>query len=215
VAHPEELVGVRAARTPFDGGYRVSYAAYQRLRASTPEAPLLARASSGGADLELPNRALGKPSCELVSDNYFTVLGVVPSAGRMFIRADGHQAQGEWPAVLRYDFARNTFGSAQQAVGQHMLLNSPPFVVIGVAQSRFLGVVTGYAPDIWLPLEVQSTGGFDTAFDSLGPGHGVMLGKPWYNQPIIFWLTLIARIPPGRRAAVVAKWDQVFYPDRV
>ncbi|HEY1803550.1 MAG TPA: ABC transporter permease [Terracidiphilus sp.] len=214
VDHPDELVAVRAARTPFDQGYQVSYSAYQRLRASTSEAPLLARAVSGAADLELPDRAMSKPDCELVSDNYFSVLGVVPAAGRFFIEADARQVQGEWPAVLRYDFARNAFASAQQAVGQHMLLNGRSFVVIGVANRRFLGVVTGYAPDIWLPLEVQSTGGFDTGFDSLGPGHGVMLSKPWYNQPTIFWLSLIARIPPEHRAQVVAKWDQVFRPDR-
>jgi predicted permease len=214
VPHPEELVGVNAARTPFDQEWLVSYSAYQRLRAATPEAPLLASASSG-ADLELPNRVLTKHSCELVSDNYFSVLGVIPAAGRLFIQADARQGQGEWPAVLRYDFARDTFGSAQQAVGQHILLNGRLFVVIGVAHKRFLGVVTGDAPDFWLPLALQSTHGFDTAFDSLGPGHDVALDKPWYSQPTIFWLTLMARIPPERRPAVVAQWDQVFRPDRV
>jgi predicted permease len=215
VSHPEELTVVHAAITPFDRDWAVSYPAYQRLRASSPEAPLLARASSGRADLELPNRAMSKPSCELVSDNYFSVLGVIPAAGRMFIEADARLGQGEWPAVLRYDFARETFGSAQQAVGQHMLLNGRSFVVIGVAHQRFLGVVTGYAPDIWLPLALQSTGGFDAPFDSLGPGHDVALSKPWQNQPTIFWLDLIARIPPQHRAASAAKWDQVFGPDRV
>ena len=148
----------------------VSYPAYQRLRASTPDVPLLASATSGNADLELPNRVMTKPSCELVSDNYFNVLGVTPAAGRLFVQSDAGQAQGEWPAVLRYDFARDTFGSAQQAVGQHMRLNGRSFVVVGVAHRRFLGLYTGYASDIWLPLALQSTGGFDTGFDSLGPG---------------------------------------------
>ena len=215
VAHPEELVGVHAALTPFDEDWMVSYPAYQRLRASTPDVPLIASADSGQADLELPNRAVTKLSCELVSDNYFSGLGVTPAAGRLFIQADASQQQGEWPAVLRFDFARNTFGSAQQAVGQRMLLNGRPFVVIGVAHRRFLGLSTGYAPDIWVPLALQSTGGFDTGFDSLGPGHDVTLGKPWYNQPTIFWLTLTARIPRSHRAAVIARWDHAFQQDRV
>ncbi|MGA8728188.1 MAG: ABC transporter permease, partial [Terracidiphilus sp.] len=214
VAHPEELVGVHAARTPFDQAWLVSYSAYLRLRASTPEIPLLARTTSVREDLELPNGAQEKPSCEMVSDNYFSVLGVVPAAGRFFIQAEAAQGQGQWPAVLRYDFARNIFGSAQQAVGQHMSLNGRPAVVIGVASRRFLGVVTGYASDIWLPLALQSTGGFDRAFDSLGPGHDVNLHKPWYNQPTIFWLSLMARVPLERRTAVTAKWNQVFSPDR-
>ena len=213
VAHPEEIVGVHAARTPFDQAWLVSNSAYLRLRASTPEVPLLARTTSVREDLELSNGVQEKPSCEMVSDNYFSVLGVVPAAGRFFIQAEAAQGQGEWPAVLRYDFARDTFGSAQQAVGQHMFLNGRPSVVIGVASRRFLGVVTGYASDIWLPLALQSTGGFDRAFDSLGPGHGVVLSKPWYNQPTIFWLSLMARVPE-RRAAVAAEWDRVFSPDR-
>ena len=214
VAHPGEIVGVHAARTPFDQAWLVSYFAYLRLRASTPEVPLLARTTSVREDLELPNGVQEKPSCEMVSDNYFNVLGVVPAAGRFFIQAEAAQGQGEWPAVLRYDFARDTFGSAQQAVGQHMFLNGRPSVVIGVASSRFLGVVTGYASDIWLPLALQTTGGFDRAVDSLGPGYDVNFHKPWYNQPTIFWLTLIARVPPERRAAVASRWDQVFRPDR-
>ena len=122
--------------------------------------------------------------------------------------------QDEWPVVLRYDFARNTFGSAQQAVGQHIVLNGRAFVVIGVAHRRFLGDTTGFAPDIWLPLALQSTGAFAVSWDSLGPGHDVSLDKPWYNQPTIFWLALTARIPPERRAAVLAHWDQVFRNDR-
>ena len=214
VAHPEELVGVRAARTPFDQAWLVSTPAYERLRASTPEALLLARTNSAQEGLQLPNGALGKPSVEMVSDNFFDVLGVVPTAGRFFSREEAAQGQSEWPAVLRYEFARETFGSAQEAVGQHFLLNGRAFVVIGVAGRGFLGVVTGYAPDIWMPLALQSTGGFDRAFDSLGPGHDVNLGKPWYNQPTIFWLTLMARVPAERRVAVAAKWDQVFRPDR-
>lgn len=214
VPHPEELVSVHAARTPFDQSWLVSYSAYLRLRVSTPDIPLLARTTSVREDLELPNGAQEKPSCEMVSDNYFNVLGVVPVAGRFFIQAEAAQGQGVWPAVLRYDFARDTFGSAQQAVGQHFLLNGRPSVVIGVASRRFLGVVTGSASDIWLPLALQSTGGFDRAFDSLGPGHGVDLSKPWYNQSTIFWLSLVARVPPERRAAVAARWDQVFRQDR-
>jgi hypothetical protein len=132
----------------------------------------------------------------------------------LFVQADERLGQDEWPVVLRFDFARSTFGSAQQAVGQHILLNDRAFVVIGVANRRFLGDVTGFAPDIWMPLALQSTGAFAFSWDSLGPGHDVSLDKPWYNQPTIFWLVLMARIPPERRAAVLAHWDQVFRNDR-
>jgi predicted permease len=215
ISHPEEIVNIHAAPTPFDQAWLVSTSAYESLRASTPEVPLLAHTDTAQEGLELPNGTLGNPSCEMVSDNYFDVLGVVPAVGRFFTREEAAQSQSEWPAVLRYEFASKTFGSAQQAVGKHFLLNGRPFVVIGVARRDFLGVANGYAPDLWMPLALQSTGGFDRNFDSLGPGHDVTLSKPWYDQPTIFWLSLMARVPAERRAAVTAKWDQVFRPDRV
>jgi predicted permease len=214
VPHPEELVRIHAARTPFDQSWTISYPAYQRLRAATPNVPLMATAYAQDATLELPNRTSITAACMLVSGNYFAGLGVVPAAGRLFAQVDERMGQDEWPVVLRYDFARNTFGAAQQAVGRHVRLNSRAFVVIGVAHRRFLGDITGFAPDMWLPLALQSSGAFAVPWDSLGPGHDVKLDKPWYNQPTIFWLALTARIPPERRAAVLAHWDQVFREDR-
>ena len=214
VPHPEEVVRIHAARSPFDQSWTISYPAYQRLRAATPDVPLMATAYAWAATLEIPNRASMMASCTPVSDNYFSGLGVAPAAGRLFVQADERLGQDEWPVVLRFDFARSTFGSAQLAVGQHILLNDRAFVVIGVANRRFLGDVTGFAPDIWMPLALQSTGAFAFSWDSLGPGHDVSLDKPWYNQPTIFWLVLMARIPPERRAAVLAHWDQVFRNDR-
>ena len=214
VPHPEEVVRVQGARSPFDQSWTISFPAYQRLRASTPDIPLMASAYAQDATLDLPGRAPIDAACTLVSDNYFTGLGVSPAAGRLFVQADERMGQGEWPVVLRYDFARNTFGSAQQAVGQHILLNHRAFVVIGVAHRKFLGDRTGYAPDIWAPLALQSAAALAVPFDSLGPGHDVSLDKPWYNQPTIFWLVLMARIPVDHRAAVLAHWDQVFRNDR-
>lgn len=214
VPHPEELVRIRAARTPFDQSWSVSYPAYQRLRAATPDIPLVATAYAADATLQLPDRTPVNAALAPVSGNYFSGLGVVPAAGRFFVDSDDRIGQAEWPAVLRYDFARNTFGSAQNAIGQHVLLNGRVFLVIGVAQRRFLGDVTGRAPDVWVPLSVQSTGAFALPWDSLGPGHDVFLDKPWYNQPTIFWLFLTARVPSQHRAAIFARWDQAFRGDR-
>ncbi|WP_109485962.1 ABC transporter permease [Occallatibacter savannae] len=214
VPHPDELVRVHVARTPFDQSWSISYPAYQRLRAATPEVPLVATAYAADATLELPGRASTSASLAPVSANYFSGFGLIPAAGRFFIESDDRIGQSEWPAVLRYDFARSTFGSAQNAIGQRVLLNRRAFIVIGVAQRRFLGDITGRAPDVWIPLSVQSTGAFAFPWDSLGPGHNVSLEKPWYNQPTIFWLFLTARIPAERRSAVFARLDQAFRSDR-
>lgn len=215
VAHPEELVAVHAAKTPFDGAWMVSYAAYHRLRASTAsDVPLLARTGFDEGILQISNEGPSKARYELVSDNFFNVLGVGPSAGRLFIDADARADQGEWPGVVRYGFARDMFALPEKAIGKHVRINGVPVVIVGVADRRFLGVITGYAPDVWLPLEAESTGQLGVAFDSLGPGHDVDLEKPWQNQPTIFWLSLMARIPADRRDAVAAQWNGAFQGDR-
>src|ERR1700756_5173752 len=54
VPHPEEVVRIHAARSPFDQSWQVSYPAYQRLRAATPDVPLMATAYVFGTRLELP-----------------------------------------------------------------------------------------------------------------------------------------------------------------
>ena len=214
VPKPAEVVRVHAARSPFDQSWTISYPAYQRLREATPDIPLMATSFANDAQFQLPKRSPIQVACEPVSDNYFSGLGVTPAAGRLFVQADERMGQGEWPAVLRYEFARNTFGSAAQAVGQHFLLNNKQFLVVGVARRGFLGDVTGSAPNVWFPLALQTTGAFAIPWDSLGPGHDVSLDKPWYNQPTIFWLFLTARIQPERRGAALAHWDQVFRRDR-
>ncbi|HEV2215108.1 MAG TPA: ABC transporter permease, partial [Terracidiphilus sp.] len=109
VPHPEDVVRIHVARTPFDQSWTVSYPAYQRLRAATPDIPLMATAYAWDAGFELSNRVSIKVSCALVSDKYFSGLGVAPAAGRLFVEADERMGQDEWPAVLRYDFARSTF----------------------------------------------------------------------------------------------------------
>ena len=123
IPHPEEVVRIHAARSPFDQSWTISYPAYQRLRAATPDVPLMATAYAEAATFAVSGRAPVKAASTLVSDNYFSGLGVAPAAGRLFVAADERLGQGEWPVVLRYDFARNTFGSAEQAVGQHVLVN--------------------------------------------------------------------------------------------
>lgn len=216
VAQPEEIVAVHAAKTPFDTGFQVSYAAYRRLLASTAvEAPLIACTGNGSAKLQsqFTTDDSFKARYQLVSDNFFGVLGVPTAAGRVFIQADAAQEQSEWPAVVRYEFARDYFGSAQKAVGQHVRLNGIAVSIVGVADRRFFGLDPGSPPDFWLPLEANSAH-FWVGFDSLGPGYGIHLKESWLNQPGVFWLTLVARIPADRRREVAAKWDQVFRADR-
>ncbi|MGA8530149.1 MAG: ADOP family duplicated permease [Acidobacteriaceae bacterium] len=217
VVRPGELVALHAVESPFDGQWFVSYPAYERLRQATgAAAPVIARTGFGMGLLQMPGKAAEQAGVDarfqLVSDNFFSVLGVQAAAGRLFSTIDGRLDPGEWPVVLRYGYALRQFGTAQVA-GRHAVLNGMPVVIVGVAERRFLGVVTGYAPDLWLPLQAESSGRAGAWFDSLGPGHGIHLDDSWLEQPGIFWLWVTARAPANQRTAAAARWTAALQPD--
>ena len=132
--------------------------------------PVIAHSGIGGGVLQAGNGFSEEATLQLVSPDFFAVLGLSPASGRFFAPADDASGQSELPVILRYDFARNKFGSVGSVIGMKATLNRVPIVVIGVAPERFSGVVQGSAPDVWLPLVAQSSGRFGTWFDSLGPG---------------------------------------------
>ncbi|HTV05353.1 MAG TPA: ABC transporter permease [Acidobacteriaceae bacterium] len=213
VARPQELMSVRGAKSPYDGQWFVSDPAYERLRQATAGyAPVMARSGFGAGALEMQGAAPQPARYQMVSDNFFSVLGVKPAAGRLLEASDLRPGGGGWAVVLRYGYALRQFGTVD-VVGRYAVLNGVPVSIVGVAPEGFLGVVTGYAPDVWLPLEAQSTGKFGAWFDSLGPGHGVHLGQPWAEQAGIFWLWVTARVPADERAAAVARWTAALQPD--
>ncbi len=94
---------------------------------------------------------------ELVSGNYFSVLGVNPALGRL-IAAEDVQTDDEAPvAVLSYGIWQRVFGLDPEIAGKNILLNGHRFTVIGVAARQFAGTAIGSPTDVWLPLTMQPT----------------------------------------------------------
>lgn len=92
---------------------------------------------------------------ELVSGNYFSVLGVNPALGRVITPADV-QTEGEAPvAVLSYSLWETTFAADSQIIGENIQLNGHPFTVVGVAAKEFKGSEIGSPSDVWVPLTMQ------------------------------------------------------------
>ncbi len=219
IAKPAELYALHAVKSPFDEQWFYSYPAYQRLKQATGDtAPVIARSGIGRGIFEAGDGFSEESALQLVSANFFSVLGLAPSSGRFFEPRDDVEQQSEVPVILRYDFARNKFGSTRSLVGKKAVLNRVPIVVIGVAPERFSGVVQGVAPDVWLPLSAQSSGRFFTWFDSLGPGYNIDLHAPYKNQDGLFWLWALARVPDNGRSSnthdnPAALWTQAIQPD--
>ena len=90
---------------------------------------------------------------EIVSGNYFQLLGVRPQLGRGFVPEED-QIPGAHPvAVLSHRLWQRRFGSDPDIVGKTISLNRHSFTVVGVAPAGFNGVYAIYfAPDLWVPL---------------------------------------------------------------
>jgi predicted permease len=94
-------------------------------------------------------------SGELVSGNFFPVLGVGAAIGRVFGPNDDLM-QGENPyAVLSYDYWVSRFGRDAGVVGQKLILNGYPFTVIGVSQAGFHGVDPAQEQQIRIPVTME------------------------------------------------------------
>jgi len=92
-----------------------------------------------------------KVSGELVSSDYFSVLGVRPALGRTFTEQEG----GAGPvAVLSYDLWQNRFGGDPGVIGSNVSIGRQALAVIGVAPREFRGVTLdwGRPPQIWVPV---------------------------------------------------------------
>ena len=87
----------------------------------------------------------------LVSDNYFTALGLTPALGR-FLRPDEVEKPGTAPVVvISYDYWRTRFAASPAVLGQAVRINGNDLAIVGVAPRGFKGTVMRLTFDFWLP----------------------------------------------------------------
>jgi putative ABC transport system permease protein len=120
---------------------------------------------------------------QLVSANYFAVLGISTVIGRAFVPEED-QAAGAHPViVLSYPFWQRRFNSDPQLLGKVVKLNDTQFTVIGVAPRGFIGTANPpMVPDFWAPLTMQAQ---------------VSPGEDWLNRPTDYQIQLLGRIAPA------------------
>ncbi|HEY6305976.1 MAG TPA: ABC transporter permease [Candidatus Angelobacter sp.] len=90
----------------------------------------------------------------IVSENYFSVLGVAPLRGTTF-ESIGTRELAASPAVLiSENYWQRRFASDPAALGKTIHLNAAPFTIIGVTPHDFIGT-SMEAPNFWLPLSLE------------------------------------------------------------
>ena len=188
VKHPEQLVLFSAAgprrgmvNTSYGDIYTFSYPMYRDFRdGSQVFSGVLARYpdSFSMSWHEQTERIRG----DLVSGNYFALLGVSAAIGRT-ITADDDRVAGAHPVVvLSYGFWKRRFGADPAILNQTIMLNAHSMTIVGIAQAGFQGVGVGESPDIFAPITMR---------DTLSP-----LFKDLQNRRSM-WLNIFGRLKPG------------------
>jgi predicted permease len=143
---------------------------------TVPEAGAQRMASGAGA----PERAWG----ELVSDNFFAVLGVEPALGRAFLPSET-RGPGDAPVAVISDhvWARH-FDRDPGVLGRRVLVNGRPVTIVGVAPPVFQGSVPALSMDLWLPVTQAALVAPDANDERL-------TASGWH------WLEVVGRLAPG------------------
>src|SRR5580704_4163861 len=138
VAAPEQLYSVHAVKSPFDAQWFFSYPAYEKLKRDLSEtAPLIARSGISEGLLKATSHASEHVHFQLVSSNFFDVLGLAPERGRFFRADEEASTNGELPVILRAAYWRRAFGADPHILGRKFVVNGVPAVVVGVAPEKF------------------------------------------------------------------------------
>jgi predicted permease len=188
VAHPEQLV-MLYQQGPHNGsnmGARAhSYPIYQEYqkRAEPLSEVICRRLVPTSVAIDNQTERL---DAELVSGNFFTMLGVKPAIGRVLNSNDDDQIFGGHPVVvLGYDYWVRRFARDPSVVGKKILVNNYPMTIVGVSAAGFAGIDPTRAPQIRVPILMK---------DAMLPEWD------WIrlNDPRTRWVQVFARLKPGQ-----------------
>ena len=136
-----------------------------------------------------PEEILGN----FISENYFSMLGGSTYLGRSFTAEENSVPGRDAVVVLSHGFWQRRFGGDPQLVGSSIKLNGKAFTVLGITHPEFVGL-RYEMPDIWLPLAMRAAMSTDR-FEGVDPEK-----KDWYGGRDFPWVSIFARLKPGRTA---------------
>lgn len=149
--HPEELVWFGVDGENGEWQENQSYRMYELLR--DEQGPF---AGVAGISLAFPGLTRGEATdlvtANLVTPQYFSLLGARPAIGRLLTGADFAGVNGR-VAVLGHGLWSSQFGSDPSVVGSSIFLNRESFVVVGVAARGFVGTDAARPTDVWLTID--------------------------------------------------------------
>jgi predicted permease len=180
LANPQEVVALSLSR-PSETSFPFTYPDVVAMRdGQTSFAGITASAP-------LPMSLTGKGNPERIwgtvaSANYFTVLGVRPALGRVFLPAEEEKPGGAPVAVISDRLWQSHFGSNPNVVGQTIEINQHPYTIVGVTPAEFQGSQTGLRSEIWVPVMMVQQ---------------LMEQGDLIHDHHYFWMSVMGRLKPG------------------
>jgi predicted permease len=211
VSHPEELVRLQGHSDYFNGSLQMvggsqdeyaSYPAYRYLRDNTGRVFSGVLASSPENRVGISwNGHTELTVAELVSGNYFQVLGVRAAAGRTIQPADDTVKMGSPVAMLSYSYWQSRFGGDPRLIGTAVRVNGHPFTIVGVTPQRFHSVSTGETSDVFFPMMTKPV---------------VTPDRDDLHDYTAVWLNMVARLAPGvTLAQATAAMQPIWHAERI
>ncbi|WP_433974280.1 ABC transporter permease [Tunturiibacter lichenicola] len=191
VRAPEQLVVLSGTGKAWEGhssnhGAGVeqsfSYPMYRDLRDRGTAFDGLIATSPAGVGITR-NNASDFADAEIVSGNYFSVLGVSAAQGRLLTASDDTTPGANPVVVLSHHYWQTHLGADAHAVGETISINGVPFQIIGVSAPTFQSAVWGQVPDVFVPMSM---------LDQAIPGKGKRL-----QDHTDRWMNIIGRLKPG------------------
>ena len=130
-----------------------SYPMYKDLREHNQVFADMLAADKTGVGISWHNQA-DSTDAEVVTGNYFQMLGLRPALGRLLTQQDDTAKNANPVLVLSYTYWKTHFGAARDVVGQSVLINGHPFTVLGVAPENFDSAIGGYKPGVFIPVSM-------------------------------------------------------------
>ncbi len=181
VGQVKDVYAIQRVRQDRGQARSVSYPYYRALATES-------RTMSGIAAFDMMPTAISDGGeativqSNLVTGNYFSVLGARPALGRFFLPEEDAVVNARPVVVISHDLWQRRFAGDSAVLGRSLLVNGTPFTIVGVAPERFRGLYPVLRIDTWIPMMMQPAvrrGG--NLITSVGSG----------------WLDVFGRLAPG------------------
>lgn len=185
VEKPQELVNFSVLRQQSEPDHHLPVAFISQLRKAETFADIATEDNDGLSFSYSGSSRAERIMGEVVSSNYFEVLGIKPFLGQGF---SPEVRSGDWApeAVLSYSFWKRRFGGNPRVVGQTIYLNTRPFRVVGVSSPSILGIQRGMDEQLCIPMLPEGR-----EIEQIK----LMSGNPQRE------ISAVARLKPGNTAA--------------